>query len=168
VRIGEALALDRGDVDLENGALHIRARRPSKQREVPLHASTTEALRNYVRLRDRHRPKPTTPAFFLSVAGGRLTSGAFGHTFRELIQRVGLEGCGQRARPQAHDLRPTYTVRTLLGWYRSGEDVNRKLPLLSTYLGHADPESRYWYLEAVPELLALITSRLERLPEVVS
>ena len=59
-------------------------------------------------------------------------------------------------------------VRTLLDWYDAGEDVDRKLPLLSTYLGHVDPVSTYWYLEAVPELMAVIKSRLERLPEVLS
>ena len=59
-------------------------------------------------------------------------------------------------------------MRTLLDWYRAGEDVDRRMPLLSTYLGHVDPASTYWYLEAVPELLELISRRLEQLPEVLS
>ena len=65
-------------------------------------------------------------------------------------------------------MRHTFAVRTLLDWYHAGEDVDRRMPLLSTFLGHADPASTYWYLEAVPELMALISARLERLPEVFS
>lgn len=168
VRIGEALGLDRADVDLTGGALHVRAAKQAKQREVPLHQSTTDALRDYARLRDRHWPKPTTPAFFISTRGGRLAKSAFNPTFAKLIQQVGLEGRGQRPRPRPHDLRHTFAARTLLGWHRAGEEVDRKMPLLSTYLGHVDPESTYWYLQAVPELKALISGRLEQLPEVLS
>jgi len=59
-------------------------------------------------------------------------------------------------------------VHTLLDLYRAGEDVDRRMPLLSTYLGHVDPASTYWYFEAVPELLQLVGERLERLPGVLS
>lgn len=89
-------------------------------------------------------------------------------TFTELIRRVGLDGRGARARPRPHDLRHAFAVRTLLDWHRSGEDIDRRMPLLSTWLGHVDPASTYWYLEAVPELLELISRRLEELPEVIS
>ncbi|MCA1699770.1 MAG: tyrosine-type recombinase/integrase [Actinobacteria bacterium] len=168
VRIGEALGLDRADVDLKDGALHIRAGRQSKQREVALHHSTTQALRQYSRLRDRHWPKPKTTAFFLTVHGARLSRPTVNRAFPELLRRAGLEGCGERQRPRPHDLRHTFAVRTLLDWYRAGEEVDRKMPLLSTYLGHVNPESTYWYLQAVPELLALVGRRLEQLPEVLS
>ena len=168
VRPGEALALERQDIDLHDGALHVRAGKQRKQREVALKDTTTEALGRYARLRDRHRPRPTTPAFFLSTQDRPFTKGAFNQAFAQLIRQVGLEGRGQRVRPRAHDLRHTFAVRTLLDWYRAGEEVDRKMPLLSTYLGHADPASTYWYLEAVPELMALISRRLERLPEVLS
>jgi integrase len=167
LRLGETLDLDRQDVDLNDGALHVRARQ-TKQREVPMHPSTTAALREYARLRDRSWPTPQTPAFFLNMRGGRLTKFEFNHWFARLIGQVGLEGAGERVRPRPHDLRHTLAVHTLLDWYRAGEDVDRKLPLLSTFLGHVDPSSTYWYLEAVPELMALIKSRLERLPEVLS
>ena len=167
LRLGEALDLDPQDVDLHDGALHVRARQ-TKQREVPLHATTTAALREYTRLRDRCSPTAQTPAFFLNARGGRLTRTEFNHWFARLIGQIGLEGAGERVRPRPHDLRHTLAVRTLLDWYHAGEDVDRKLPLLSTFLGHVDPSSTYWYLEAVPELMALIKSRLERLPEVLS
>jgi integrase/recombinase XerD len=74
---------------------------------------------------------------------------------------VGLEGRGHRARPRPHDIRHAYAVKTLLGWHRSGEEVERQLPLLATFLGHAHPASSYWYLEAVPELLQLVGRRLD-------
>ena len=64
-------------------------------------------------------------------------------------------------RPRIHDLRHTFAVTTLLAWYRDGEDVPARLPLLSTWLGHVDPESTYWYLQAVPELLAHAAYRLD-------
>ncbi len=86
-----------------------------------------------------------------------------------LIKQAGLEGRGERVRPRPHDLRHTFAVRTLIGWYRVGEDIDRKMPALSTYLGHVSPESTYWYLQSVPELIALATERLERrIPEGLS
>jgi integrase/recombinase XerD len=161
LRLGEALGLDRRDVDLRDGALHVRAGKQQKQREVPLHPTTTEALREYARLRDRRCPIPDTAAFFLSPRGRRLHKATVHRFFPQLIREVGLEGRGQRARPRPHDLRHAYAVRTLLGWHRAGERVERKLPLLATFLGHAHPASSYWYLEAVPELLELIGRRLD-------
>src|SRR5258708_40057852 len=74
LRVGAALGLDRPDVDLDDGALHVRHAKQSKQREVPLHDSTTRALLEYSRLRDRRWPKPPTPSFFVSNAGVRLTA----------------------------------------------------------------------------------------------
>jgi integrase/recombinase XerD len=164
LRVGEVLALDRHDVDLADGALHVRARQ-HKQREVPLHETTTVALREYARLRDQRWQKPITSAFFLGARGGRLSGISIYRTFPALIRQAGLEGKGTRLRPRPHDLRHTLAVRTLLDWYQAGENVDRRMPELSTFLGHSDPASTYWYLEAVPELMALISARLERLPE---
>lgn len=162
LRRGEALALDRADVDLADGALHVRASKPNKQREVPLHDTTARALRQYSSLRDRHVPKPTSSAFFVSHRGARVTGGAFNATFAKLIRDVGLEGAGERTRPRAHDIRHTFAVRTLIDWYLADENIDARLPLLSTFLGHVDPVSTYWYLQASPELLALARDRLER------
>jgi len=167
LRLGEALALDRADVDLDDGALHVRARQ-TKQREVPLHPTAATALREYARCRDRYWPQPSSPAFFLNPRADRLSKGEFNYRFAKLIGQVGLEGAGERVRPRPHDLRHTMAVRTLLDWIRAGEDVDRRMPELSTFLGHQQPESTYWYLQAVPELMALISDRLQRLPEVLS
>jgi integrase/recombinase XerD len=113
LRAGEALGLDRADVDLHDGALHVRAGK-GKQREVPLHDTTTRALVDYGRLRDRSVTELQSPAFFLSPAGARVNKSAFNATFATLIGQIGLEGCRQRARPRAHDLRHSFAVRTLI------------------------------------------------------
>ena len=168
MRPGEALALDRHDVDLRHGAVHVRAGKQKKQREVPLHHTTTSALREYARLRDARFPTPSTPAFFISARGRRMGRQELNQTFTKLIREVGLEGRGARARPRPHDLRHAFAVHTLLDWQQAGEDIDRRMPLLSTYLGHVDPASTFWYLEAVPELLELISRRLEQIGEVLS
>lgn len=167
LRLGEALGLDRQDVDLDDGALHVRARQ-TKQREVPLHPTTTAALRGYARARDRRWPEPQSPAFFVNTCGAQLTKSEFNDRFAKLIGEIGLEGRGERVRPRPHDLRHTFAVRTLLDWHHAGEDVDQRMPQLSTFLGHADPASTYWYLQAVPELMSVISQRLELLPGVLS
>jgi integrase/recombinase XerD len=167
-RPGELLALDRHDVDLTHGRLHVRAGKQDKQREVPLHQSTISALRGYAAQRDTHYPSPSTPAFFLSARGRRMARAELNQTFTTIIERVGLDGRGSRARPRPYDLRHSFAVHTLLDWYRAGEDVDRRMPQLSTVMGHTDPASTYWYLEAVPELLELVSLRLQQLPRVLS
>ena len=104
LRLGEVLSLDRIDVDLNGGALHVRARQ-HKQREVPLHSTTIKALRDYARTRDDRWPEPQSPAFFLNTRGRRLSKSEFNHRFAKLIRQVGLEGAGERIRPRPHDLR---------------------------------------------------------------
>ena len=168
LRLREALALDRTDVDLEDGVIDIRAVKNHRQREVLLHPSAATALGRYARLRDERCPSPSTPAFFINGLGRRPVKTVFWETFRELIKQAGLEGRGQRVRPRPHDLRHTFAVRTLVGWHRSGELIDRRMPALSTYLGHVSPESTYWYLQSVPELIALASERLDRIPEGLS
>lgn len=160
LRLGEALCFDRQDVDLTNGALHVHAKR-AKQRELPVHATTTLALGKYALLRDRQWPEPDTPAFFISTRGQRLTASDVHYAFPRLIHRIGLQGRGQRAMPRPHDFRHAFAVHTLLDWHQAGAEVDRELPLLSTYLGHRDPADTQWYLQAVPELLALVAERLD-------
>jgi integrase/recombinase XerD len=168
MRPGEALALDRDDVDLRHGVVLVRTGKQHKQRELPLHDSTVTALARYARLRDARHPQPATPAFFLSARGARVGRHELNQAFTTLIRQAGLDGHGSRARPRPYDLRHAYAVNTLLGWLRAGEDVDRKMPLLSTFLGHTDPASTYWYLEGVPELLELVSARLDQLAGALS
>jgi integrase len=161
MRVGEAIRLNDHDVDLRHGVLMVRETKFGKSRELPLHRSTIDALRAYLRLRDRHQPTRASDAVFISPAGTRLLYCNVSHTFIQLVERAGLRPRSARCRPTLHGMRHSFAVRTLLGWYRSGAEIQPQLPLLSTYLGHVHPKDTYWYLTAAPELLALAADRLE-------
>lgn len=163
MRVGEAIGLDREDVDIPGGRLLVRCGKNGKSREVALHPTTTEALAAYASRRDAHCPRPRSPGFYLSIAGTRLDYRSVWHEFDRMRRQARLDERAQsRPRPpRLHDLRHAFVLRTLLGWYRDGVDVAVRLPLLSTYLGHVDPVSTYWYFEAAPELLALAAERLD-------
>jgi integrase len=158
LRIGEAIKLDRSDLDWAQGVLLIRESKFGKSRLVPLHPSSMQALKGYAQLRDQLLPRPKDASFFVSLKQKRLLYAVVQLTFRQLIDNAGI-GTGAPSPPRLHDLRHTFAVRTLLGWYRAGGDVQAKIPSLSTYLGHREPSSTYWYLSAAPELLALAAAR---------
>lgn len=161
MRAGEVVNLDRDDVDLVHGVLTIRRTKFGKSRLVPVHPSTRRALQHHAALRDRIFPEPKFPNFFVSDQGHRLTYGIVRWTFVQLSQQCGLRAPADRRGPRLHDFRHTFAVRTLLGWYRAGANVEQRLPELSTYLGHVHVSDTYWYLSAVPELLTLAAVRLE-------
>ncbi|HET6181936.1 MAG TPA: tyrosine-type recombinase/integrase, partial [Candidatus Sulfotelmatobacter sp.] len=162
MRVNEALGLDRRDVDLTLGILHIRRTKFGKSRYVPVHPSAVEALTKYAQTRDRIVSALPTPAFFISERGGRITEWTARYTFAKLSQHLGLRisAKGHGRGPRLHDMRHRYAAHTLVQWYRAGLDVERELPKLATYLGHVHLNDTYWYLEAVPELLQLATDRL--------
>lgn len=164
LRIGEAIALDRSDFDPDAGVVTVRRGKFGKSREVPLHPSAVAALADYLALRDELIPLAKDPALFISRAGTRLGYCNVNRTFHMLVRRAGLVARSGSCRPRLHDVRHTFAVRTVLGWYRREEDVAALMPRLSTYLGHVNPSTTYWYLEATPELLAEAARRLERLP----
>ena len=163
MRHGEALALDRDDVDLHAGILAVRRSKFGKSRFVPLHDSTTLALQQYARQRDLCLPRPALPAFLLSERETRITQCSARYNFAIVSRAVGLRPPGPRHRhgrgARLQDMRHRLAVKTLIRWYREGRDVERELPKLSTYLGHVHVADTYWYLEAVPELLQLATER---------
>jgi integrase/recombinase XerD len=160
LRAGEAMRLDRGDFDAEQALLTVRDSKFGKSRQVLLHDTTVAALGRYGKRRDELCPSPQAPALFLSSTGARLCHAVLQPTFVGLLLRSGV-GASAPRRPRVHDLRHSFTVATLLGWYRDGADVAARMPALSTCLGHVDPSSTYWYLSASPELLALAADRLE-------
>lgn len=162
LRVGEAIRLDRGDLDSREGALTIRMSKFGKSRLVPLHPTTVAALRRYLARDDRPRPRIPTTALFVSGAGTRLRYCNVNWTFLELVRTAGLRPRSAACRPRLHDLRHTFVVRTILDAYRADLDVGARLPILSTYLGHVSPAATYWYLSAAPELLAAAGDRLER------
>ena len=159
MRISEALNLDRDDVDLSAGLLSVYNTKFGKSRQLPLHQSTVKALARYEQRRDEAYPKPKTPGFFLSARASRLSKVTVQHTFRDLRQSAGLEGT--RGSPRLHDFRHSFAVASLLDWHRTGVDVQARMLWLSTYMGHIEPSSTYWYLTAAPELMALAAGRLE-------
>lgn len=167
MRVGEAIRLDRADIDWTAGVLLVRESKFGKSRHVPVLGCTLTALERYARTRDQLCATPATPGFFVSMRGTRILYAVVQEVFRRLCDTAGV-GAGSATRPRLHDLRHTFAVRTLLAWYRAGEDVEARLPTLSVYLGHRDPRSTYWYLSAAPELLALAAGRLELSRQVIA
>ena len=163
LRLGEAVALDRDDVDTRAGVLAIRHAKFGKSRFVPVHNSTSKALRRYARHRDSLVANPTSPAFLLAEGGLRVTQDSARYNFVIVSRAIGLRQPGHGTQyghgPRLHDMRHRLAASTLVRWYREGRDVERELPKLSTYLGHVHVADTYWYIEAVPELLQLATER---------
>jgi integrase/recombinase XerD len=163
LRVSEALALDRGDVDLDEALLTIRRTKFGKDRLVPIHSTTADALKEYAARRDSIFRSVSTKAFFVAESGRRVTDCAARYSFAKLSQRTGLRQPVPRNKlghgPRIHDLRHRFAVRTLVDWYRAGKDVDREIPKLAAYLGHSSVAGTYWYVEAVPELLLLAAER---------
>jgi site-specific recombinase XerD len=164
LRPGEAVALDRSDVDLEHGILAVRQSKFGKSRFVPVTESTRAALADYAKQRDKLCSRRQSEAFLISERGFRLQGYTARRTFAAISCAVGLRPATGSRRvgrgPRLQDFRHCFATRKLMEWYRAGLDVGRELPKLATYLGHVDVAHTYWYLEAVPEILELATERL--------
>jgi integrase/recombinase XerD len=161
LRLGETLALDRADVDLGAATLTVVGKN-QQTRLVPLHPTTARMLARYAARRDRLCPAAASAGFFLTTTGRRPLQGGLQQTFAKLLVLAEVQTPPGRRRPRIHDLRHTFAINTLIDWYRSGVDVQARMPVLSTFLGHSGPEATYWYLQATPELLALAAQRLEQ------
>jgi integrase/recombinase XerD len=161
LRISEALALSVEDVDLHQGILTIRKTKFGKMRLVPVHPSSRDALQQYARQRQRHVGHETTH-FFAGSQGQPLVAGNVMKTFRLLRRRVGLQASERWSTPTLHHFRHRFATESLLRWYRAGDDVERRLPVLSTFLGHVCTSSTYWYLSCHPELMGHAMRRLEQ------
>jgi|SRR5262245_35516297 len=162
MRLSEAIGLQRSDVDLKEGVLTVRRTKFGKSRLLPLHPATCAALRSYAERRDRHLGSRCGPHFFVAERGGRLLKAYVHRVFWRLSREIRLRRPGDRTGPRVHDFRHRFAIQTLVGWYRQGTDVEKKLPALSTYLGHTCMRSTYWYLSACPELLQEAARRLDQ------
>jgi integrase len=162
LRLSEACRLAPSEVDLANGVLTVREGKFRKSRLVPLHPTATQALTRYAAYRDACRDAPRAGCFFRTDRAPALTRAAVEKTFSRLRHRLGWTAQGRARRPRIHDLRHTFAVRRLLRWYEDGAEVDRKILALATYLGHAKATDTYWYLSAVPELMAITSQRFER------
>lgn len=159
LRTREALNLTLDDIDLDDGILRIQSTKFGKSRLVPLHATTVEALVDYQKRREQFLAARQVPHWFINARAACLSRDCAYRAF----QRLSAEFCPQpgRTRPRMHDLRHRFALKTILQWYRSGQDVERNLPILSAFLGHVEVKYTYWYLSACPELLVAAKARLE-------
>ena len=163
LRLGEARNLELQDVDLKAAVLTIRGSKFGKTRLVPLHASTCTVLANYIAKRQRHWARRVVSSYlFVSSLGNRLDGGDIHRTFYTLSRQIGLRGASDSRGPRLHDMRHRFATNTLVRWYRSGQDPERRLPLLSAYLGHVHVADTQWYLEGSPELMREAMKRLEQ------
>ena len=163
LRISEARDLALQDVDLRAGVLTIRGAKFGKSRLIPLHASTRRVLADYLARRARQWAGRSVSSYvFVSSRGTRLDGGDIRRTFYTVSRQIGLRGPSDHHGPRLHDLRHRFAVTTLVRWYRAGEDAERRLPILSAYLGHVHVSDTYWYLSAWPELMREAMVRLER------
>jgi integrase len=160
IRTGEALGLDITDMDQRAATLTVTGKY-GKIRELPLHPTVQEGLTGYLRERARLLPIAGSPALLVSSRGTRLIPQVVHPTFRAMADRAGLAQASSASRPRLHDLRHAFAVYTMLNAYRSGANPAVTLPVLATWLGHADPNDTYWYLTGTAELLAAATERLE-------
>jgi integrase len=162
MRLSEAMGLERDDVDLNAGVLTVRLTKFGKSRLVPLHPTTSAALRSYANRRNSHLGPRCGSTFFVAEQGGRLLHQYVHRVFWRLSREIGLRSPGDRTGPRVHDFRHRFAIRTLLDWYREGKNVEPQLPVLSTYLGHTCVRDTYWYLSACPELMEEAARRLDR------
>lgn len=161
LRLGEAINLDRADVDTERAVLTIRQTKFGKTRLVPFGCQLGSALARYV----AHGPKRAAreAPFFTTPTGARLKQHSVQRRFRRICAQAGIRRYdARRFQPRLHDLRHTFAVHRLVSWYRQGADVQRLLPQLSTYLGHTSLACTQVYLSMTPELLAEASTRFER------
>lgn len=166
LRISEARTLRNADVDLKGGMLTIHRSKFGKSRQVPMHPSTVEALRRYRWMRDLAGEVAQADApFFVGTRGRRrgrpLSDRQVHRVFTELRQQLGWRNRGTHHAPRIHDLRHTFVVRRIVQWQAQGVDIDQAMLSLSTYVGHAMVTNTYWYLSAVPELMALAAGRFE-------
>lgn len=163
LRLGEARNLRVDDVDLDAAVVTVHHAKFGKSRLVPLHASTCQVLAAYLARRRRYwAGRPVSPYVFVSNWGNRLDVGSVHRTFYVLSRQIGLRRPSDHQGPRIHDLRHRFAVKTLWRWYRTGEDPERRVPILSAYLGHVHVADTYWYLSAWPELMREAQRRLEQ------
>jgi len=127
------------DVDFDNGILNIYNTKFGKSRLVPIHPSTTKMLKTYKAVRDKLPAARLSPYFFVNRSGNHLHAPALHLSFQQLVQHAAVTNRGALKRPRIHDLRHTFAVRSLIEWYKTDQNIEANLPVLSTYLGHTNP-----------------------------
>lgn len=166
MRVSEVCNLRDQDIDWQEGVLTVNNTKFGKSRLVPLHDTMLRGLRTYLKHRsaflERFCPGIEAPRLFVTCRGTPCDKSRVHNKFVRISRRIGLRGPNDRHGPRLHDFRHRFAVQTLVRWYRSGEDAERLLPVLSTYLGHGNVTDTYWYLRCTPELMGAARGRLER------
>lgn len=166
LRLSEAVNLKKVDVDLQNGLISVKKTKFYKPRIVPLHRTTLQKMAEYAKARDNfcnqylsgHNP---SEMFFISNDDRVITTGVAEWTFNKVALSCGVRSESRRG-PRLHDLRHTFVVRSLEDWYRQGKNIEILLPILSTYVGHVQPSSTYWYISSTPELMGMASEKLDK------
>lgn len=161
LRNGEVCRLERTDVDLSQGTIHVRNTKFGKSRRLPLHPTTVAVLSEYATARDAHFGIIECTAFFPTMWRSHFAENTLHQAFRQACELAGIckwHGPG----PRFHDLRHTFAVRRLADWYRQGADVQAMLPALATYMGHGHYTDTAWYLTGAAELLGLAAEAFDR------
>ena len=162
LRISEALALRCGDLDSDTIQLTVRHSKFDRTRLVPLHPTATAALRAYLRVRAKlGNVGPATPLFLDERDGEALRYTAVRQAWMRLTADLGIVPRGGHRSLRIHDLRHTFICRRLMLWQADGADIDNAMLALSTYVGHVNLADTYWYVQAVPELMALAGDRFE-------
>lgn len=168
LRISEAISLNDKDVDLQEGIIIVHNGKNGNNRILPITECTRDYLKEYVRKRNRLLGKTPEP-FFVSDNCNRLNDCSVRYNFAVISQMIGMRARQKYNKhglgPRIHDLRHTFAVNVMMNWYKEGKDIDREILKLITYLGHTKPANTYWYIEAVPELLALASHRVENYME---
>ena len=161
IRIGEARALNYGDYIGDEKILHIKKGKFRKERYIVLSDSMQRRLNKYF---ERYRsvlPLKEDSALFVNKHKKRLTHNNAWVAFIKVLDKAGIHK-NKISGPRLHDFRHAFAVHRLLQWYETEDDINSKLPLLSTYMGHVDIFSTQTYLEATSELLSAGHERFYR------
>jgi integrase len=161
LRLSEALNLRMSDVDFKIGLLTIQNTKFRKSRLVPLHPTAVQRLREY---RDRHTALHSVSSayFFASASGERLPTRTVQGTFEYIRRKLGWKPRGEHSMPRIHDLRHSFVCKRVKTWLRDGVDIDNAALALATYVGHVRVAHTYWYLTAVPELMAITAKRFEQ------
>ena len=163
LRAGEGLRLQCRDVDLPQHILTIWDTKFFKSRLVPIGPQLCQALDRYARVRAQPQLPNGRAAFFATTPGGPISLAQLENAFVRLREHAGIQRPStDRWQPRLHDLRHSFAVHQLVSWYRVGVDVQTRLPLLATYLGHVNLAGTQKYLTMTPELLGEAARRFER------
>lgn len=162
IRISEALGLQISDFDQTGSTLRVMGAKSRRERRLPLHPTVHGALLEHLSIRQRHSTtEPTAPLFISTWSGGPLPYHTVLWAFRRIVTKIGIVPRGGYAQPRIHDLRHTFICRRLIAWQKEGVPTDNAILALSTYVGHASVADTYWYIEGIPDLLALAGARFE-------